>query len=1252
MASLLDLTKRIRQTFSPVNLRTMRQNVGQYFKPRTGTLATKGRKYLQQPVPQRLKPLVKPISRIHRTLEKSPITAPSRALRTYGRGRIAQPIMRGLTPGRPAWQRGLDIAGGAFSATPAGLGFNLAESAAAAWLKTARGSRTGKGFTKELKQRIADPYTGIATHGLGMKGLPALIGDVALADPSSTLRLAQKGGSVLKRLQAGKEILSNSDARKVIAWQDRVTRTGNVDPNDAAKIQALVKKYLKLPKLPKDVKRRVGKRFDLPQQVSELSSLLTKNQRYAMQELPGYMGIMGKPIKIVKDDVITQAKKQIGTTQKPPSRNLKQVFDDFYTQWVDRYNPITKPTKKVKSVLKGVGAELRPEHDPTVAVRRLTGAGGIADYRFKTKLNPILKEVENLKIDKSDLDVYLVNRRMVGFGEIDRKVYGVDSKQAQNVVAVLEAKYGEPIKSIANKLYQYQNKGFQEMIDSGFISKEVGKTIRSQNPDYAPFHRVIDEMDDYLGIPTRKTMQGTQPIKKLKGSKRQIISPLESIISNTFKQRAAIEKNNVAKQIAGLQNVTDLGFTKAAKSSPGTITVWNNGVKEYLNVGTEIAEMAKGANEESMNTVLKILQAPAALLRQGATGRNPDFMIPNIVRDQLDAAITSKYGYIPFVDYVSGLRSMLKNDDVYQQWQMSGAKISLGELSGQKSIKKFIGEKKTRKGLFKVAGDILDWMGKYSEQPTRVGLFKKAYQKTANPLLAMMESRDATVDFARMGSKMKVANSIIPFLNVGVQGFDKLIRSVKNHPGRVLMGMGLYAAAPQIMTTLYNLNNYPEEYAEIPSWDKESNFVLVVGRNEDGTVDYKTFPKGNILPIVANPIQSFLEYLHGSDQQSFKEVILKVFTDTLPVLESGATLKEVGIKTVGSNLPQAVKPITENLLNRSFYKYDPKKEQAREIVPYYLQDKPPYKQAYEFTPQMYQKIGAALNTSPLKVKNLMEGYLAGYTKIPAQITEILTNVSRGEEVNPNDIPILRRFMKQTYEGSGKRAKAEKTETPGFMERVTGKAGAEETIKILPKETKKLKVLYKSARSTADNYQDRVLKIEHDDTLTEEEREKKLANLQEKFDSSIHMLNKIKIQQPEKIFVMELDSYNKTGSATIEDRVEWASEQLKSGVSVEKLYKGQVLTKSVVEALNEQYGLKLTKYNYGSGFRYLGGKGKKRKKITVRSRKVKPYKLSKTKKFKLNLSGMPALKMTKSKTSLKLPKVKAYEPKAKINVRWL
>lgn len=720
-----------------------------------------------------------------------------------------------------------------------------------------------------------------------------------------------------------------------------------------------------------------------------------------------------KPNKLdsSSESIIQQARQQIG---KPiePKKSFSQKYDEFYTNWVDRYNPIVKLTEGVKNI--------DPSKDPKYIIRRFLGAGGIAEQRFNTEMKPILKQIDDLGIDKTDLDTYLINKRNVGFGEIGRQVKGSDPIQSQKVVSALEAKYGDSIKGITDSIYEFQNKGLDEMVNAGFISPESAKSMRGQNPNYAPFQRVMDEMNDYLGLPTKKAMVGTQPIQKLKGSEKQILSPVESIISNIFSQRAAIEKNNVAKSVAGLQDVIpDLGFKKVSKGGDSTITVWNNGKKEFIEVGSDIARSMKGMNEESANSFMKILTAPASLLRQGATGRNPEFMLPNIIRDQLDAATNSKYGYVPFVDYIRGLYHVARKDitgadEVFDSWMKSGGSQSFGSITGRKSISEMFDKTKAKKGLFSWLGSGLDVAGKYSEVPTRLGLYGKALKKGATPLEAAYESREGTMDFARMGAKMKVANSIIPFLNVQLQGFDKMIRNFKNAPAKTIVKMGLYGVAPAVMTTLYNEMYHPSEYAEIPQYVKDDNFVFVKGRNEKGTVDYVTIPKGNLIRLATNPTESFISYLAGNDKTTFGEMATQFLSSNLPLLGEGQNIKEVAIKTIGQNIPQAIKPITENLMNKSFYKYDTKKEQSKEIVPYYLQNKPPAEQTYKFTPAMYQTIGKIVNVSPLKVQNLMEGYLAGYTKIPANIIDSLKNISEGKDVEQNKVPILRRFIQETY----------------------------------------------------------------------------------------------------------------------------------------------------------------------------------------------------------------------------------------------
>ena len=171
-------------------------------------------------------------------------------------------------------------------------------------------------------------------------------------------------------------------------------------------------------------------------------------------------------------------------------------------------------------------------------------------------MRPILKQIDDLKIDKGDLDAYLVSKRNVGFGEIGRKVKGSDPVQSQKVVSALEAKYGQDISTLADQLYQFQNKGLDEMVSAGFISPEDASAMRGQNPNYAPFQRVMDELNDYLGLPTKKAMQGTQPIKKLEGSKRHRITSYNVCYTKLLRilKSPSLLKDNLPSVIAANDN--------------------------------------------------------------------------------------------------------------------------------------------------------------------------------------------------------------------------------------------------------------------------------------------------------------------------------------------------------------------------------------------------------------------------------------------------------------------------------------------------------------------------------------------------------------------------------------------------------------------------------------------------------------------------------------------------------------------------
>lgn len=753
---------------------------------------------------------------------------------------------------------------------------------------------------------------------------------------------------------------------------------------------------------------------DLKNRKAQTMSLLQLQQeRQGLQAQPLQTSIpLQKAQSKSFDEILQQAKKEI---QKQPEKKqtLKAAWDRFYTDYVNRMQPVED---LVSGVQKKMNSSIRPEFNPKYQITKLLGAGGSAELRHKKELDPIIRELG--KTDKSDFDVYLKARRDIELATRDIK--GSDAQLAQQRIDALGTKYDlGKFNDVATKLYAYQDKGLRRLVEAGFIDEPTYNNIKGKNEAYVPFQRVMDEVDNYLDIPTKKLSQGKQPVNKIAGSDKAIYSPLESIIANTYKLEGAIAKNNVAKSIANLStinpNLSDI-IKKVDSATKNTIPVWVNGKKEFYEVPEDINRVVKGLNEEQVGQVVKLLSIPANLLRQGATGRNVDFMVPNVVKDQFDAAVSSKYGYRPFIDYFNGLGEMIKagmgKPNFYDEYAANGGKIFYEMAGGRKAIAKEIQDATKQKGLgakfFNTITDGLDFLGKISETPTRVGLYKKALQGSKNKLIAANEAREGTLDFARMGAKMKTANSIIPFLNVGVQGFDKLIRSARDNPGKMLFYGALYGIAPQVALTIWNNTQHPEEYQEISDEVKQDNFVLVRGRKKNGKVDYITLSKGNILPYITNPVDNLLSAVAGYDRQTFSSLATTLLGEALPIIEPGRDINQTASRSLGAVVPQAFKPALENVANYNFYK-------GKEIVPSYLKNKSPVDQSYDSTPLPYKYIGNLLQVSPLKVQNALEGYFAGFVKTPLQIASILQKISRNEKLSPNEIPVLRRFFSETYD---------------------------------------------------------------------------------------------------------------------------------------------------------------------------------------------------------------------------------------------
>jgi hypothetical protein len=282
-------------------------------------------------------------------------------------------------------------------------------------------------------------------------------------------------------------------------------------------------------------------------------------------------------------------------------------------------------------------------------------------------------------------------------------------------------------------------------------------------------------------------------------------------------------------------------------------------------------------------------------------------------------------------------------------------------------------------------------MSQLLEQATRLAVYKRAVGRGLSPIEAGFASREATVDFARRGSKMGDVNKVIAFFNAGIQGFDKTIRNSIKHPFSTGIKGAMAITLPSLL--LYLRNREDPEYQEIPRWQKDLFWIVRIG-----DVHWR-IPKPFLYGQVFGSIpERFFEYLDTQDRSAFDDLATSVIESTSPV----------GMNPIESIIPTAIKPLIENATNYNFFR-------KRAVVPEGVEGLAPPEQYSRYTSEAAKQLGQWLNYSPAKIENLLYGYTGGTGRHVLGAIDALTNAIKDEEKEGRppelaDIPLIKGFV--------------------------------------------------------------------------------------------------------------------------------------------------------------------------------------------------------------------------------------------------
>ena len=511
---------------------------------------------------------------------------------------------------------------------------------------------------------------------------------------------------------------------------------------------------------------------------------------------------------------------------------------------------------------------------------------------------------------------------------------------------------------------------------------------------------------------------------------------METVVRNS---RAAIEAGmrNVAMQRV-MRDVLRLNEGEAVPATvygPDIVTVKENGQNKHYRVNDPLLVQSLKSLNLPQLPFLDILSKPAEVLRNLVT-KDPGFMLANLMRDSLQAWITTGANITPLVDtfkqYGATLAGLspeakaLAQAGFFTGYDFSGdvnstARHVEGELRKRTGLYTTT-EKATRMTGIPQMWNLLDKGSTASDVATRAAVYKDTLEKTGNEAEAIFQAMEV-LNFSRKGNSalIQVLTATIPFFNARIQGLDVLYRAgmgkmpMANREAmrKTAMVRAMYLLALSSMYAV--LADDQEEYKRAEQETRDNNWII-------GNVRIPIpFELGVIFKVMPERIY---QYYMGQD--------------------TAKDLKESLIRNVGSTLstnffiPQAVLPLVEATMNYSMFTGNP-------IVPTYMaQDIAKPFQIGTSTSMLAQEVGKATGQSPMIIDSLIRGYTG---TIGSYFVMAIDSLMRGEgdptkaSLKAEQFPVIKRFF-ASPEATGtisayyglKDSVEEATRTVNFLER--------------------------------------------------------------------------------------------------------------------------------------------------------------------------------------------------------------------------
>lgn len=662
----------------------------------------------------------------------------------------------------------------------------------------------------------------------------------------------------------------------------------------------------------------------------------------------------------------------------------KSFLQEAKTKLVD----FTAPIEDVlNQTVKKNKIKLLPSEDIHNQIDRVLRAPTLAGQFAKD--NGIVKVIKS--VDNPDaLDQYLIAKHAIELDAQGVKT-GRDLAKDRALISSLGEKYSKEAQTIST----YSQKLLDYAVETGLVSKDTASMLKKKYPDYVPFNRVFSEEEQgrQFGSKAVASLGKQTAVQKIVGSDRQIESPLESLLAKTNDVIKQGEKNKAAKLLTSYEklpgNPFELKELKEGEKGDYTVSFFENGMKKTFSTTKEVEQAAKLLDVQQLSTIGKILAFPTRVARLGITGINLPFVGANIAKDQISAFINSDKGLKTSIanpyNFGRALFSALKHDDLYQEMVRAGgagtsfdiardqAKMTIGSIRSGRSIPSRVAYVARHPGeLLRAVEDIVGRSEEFTRikqyRGTKQALLKQGLPEKEAVIGGARSAREDTVNFARRGEWGTVLNSMLLYLNAGIQGTRTLLRNLKTKPVQTASKIAVSSMLPMAYATSWNLSDKKrkEAYDDIPDYEKEGNFIIIPNnpkKDQHGKWNVIKVPISQEINNLLTIVRKQIEATHGGDPVKFKD-----FTDSL--LGTVSPIKPDKGSILSSLTPQALKPSLEAGINKSLFTGNP-------IIPDSLKNLSPENQVKKDTSGTARIIAKKINVSPIQVEAWIKSTFGG-----------------------------------------------------------------------------------------------------------------------------------------------------------------------------------------------------------------------------------------------------------------------------------